>query len=411
MDLRPYDAERDSEASFRIWREAGWMDGSPEGREAAGIFMSGSRGLVAELEGEPECLVLTMPATVRYLDEDLPMCGVASVATSHVGRKQRLASRTTALSVARDASEGALVAALGMFEQGYYDQLGFGTGTYEHWVGFDPAQLAVPGEHRPPRRLTPTDWEAAHATRLQRVRGHGAVNLLPPEFTRGEMTHSKSTVGLGYFDGPAGELSHCLWARAENMAHGPYRIHWLAYRTREQFLELMAVLKSLGDQVSLVTMAEPPGIQLQDLMRKPFKQRRISEKSSYAAGIHAAAWWQIRVCDLPGCLARTHLPAGSVRFSLRLSDPIERFLGPEAPWRGVAGDYVVSLGPSSSAEPGNDPALPTLSATVNAFTRMWMGVRPATGLAITDQLEASPELLAELDDVLCLPRPQPDWAF
>ena len=46
----------------------------------------------------------------------------------------------------------------------------------------------------------------------------------------------------------------------------------MAYQTGEQFLELMALLRSLGDQVRLVRMNEPPGIQLQDLMIQPFKQ-------------------------------------------------------------------------------------------------------------------------------------------
>jgi len=38
-------------------------------------------------------------------------------------------------------------------------------------------------------------------------------------------------------------------------------------------------------------------------------------------------------------------------------------------------------------------------------------VRPATGLAVTDDLDASPELLVKLDDALRLPMPQIDWNF
>ena len=50
-------------------------------------------------------------------------------------------------------------------------------------------------------------------------------------------------------------------------------------------------------------------------------------------------------------------------------------------------------------------------ASVNAFTRLWLGVCPATGLSVTDGLEAPRELLEELDVVLRLLDPQPDWDF
>ncbi len=42
---------------------------------------------------------------------------------------------------------------------------------------------------------------------------------------------------------------------------------------------------------------------------------------------------------------------------------------------------------------------------------MWLGVRPATGLAVTDNLAGPHELLERLDAVLRLPDPKPDWDF
>jgi len=87
------------------------------------------------------------------------------------------------------------------------------------------------------------------------------------------------------------------------------------------------------------------------------------------------------------------------------------FLDDDAPWWGVSGDYVVTLGPTSSAEPGRDVALPTLTASAGAFTRMWLGVRPATGLAVTDELSGPQGLFEELDWALRLPDPKPDWDF
>jgi len=183
------------------------------------------------------------------------------------------------------------------------------------------------------------------------------------------------------------------------------------YQTRKQLLELLALLKNLGDQVHLVEMCEPPGIQLQDLIAQPFKQHHISEKSRFQTGTEAWAWWQMRICDLPGCLARTHLHGETVRFNLKLADPIERFLDADASWRGIGGDYVITLGPDSAAEPGADPALPTLSASVGAFTRLWLGVLDASGLAVTDECDAPQELLGALDRSLQLPRPSVDWDF
>jgi hypothetical protein len=225
------------------------------------------------------------------------------------------------------------------------------------------------------------------------------------------MMWAKNGFGLAYDDGPGNELSHYLWCSAEPGEEGPYTVEWLAYRTPDQFLELMALLKSLGDQVRQVKMREPAGIQLQDLLERPTQMRHLTARSRFEQRINASAYWQMRILDLPECLARTKLPGDELRFNLVLSDPIADLLPAEAPWRGVAGEYIVTLGPSSGAEQGSDETLPTLSASVNAFTRMWLGVRPASGLAITDDLAGPPELLAQLDDVLRLPDPKPDWDF
>ncbi len=411
MNIRDYDAARDKEATHRIWREVGWLDSSPEHAALLDEMLASGRAMVAELDGAAESMVLTVRGTLRYLDEDLPLCAVADVTTSHVARRRGLATRVTALSLARDAAQGDILAGLGAFEQGYYDRLGFGTGSYEHHVTFDPMQLKVSGRPRTPRRLTPDDWEAVHAARLTRLRRHGAVSLLPPAGTRIEMHHRGHSFGLGYSDGPNGALSHYSWCQTENMEYGPYFLHWMAYRNREEFLELMSLVKSLGDQVRLVDMVEPPGVQMQALLETPFRHREATARSPYAVTTRAEAGWQMRILDPPACLEHTHLAGPELRFNLRLTDPIERYLEPGLPWRGAAGDWVVSLGRSSGAGPGRDDTLPTLTASVNAFTRLWLGVGPASGLAMTDDLAGPPDLLAQLDATLRLPQPHPDWDF
>jgi hypothetical protein len=409
--FRELDLERDREGIRRIWREAGWIGEDKEETEALDLFVASGAAMVAELDQSPECFVLSHPGSLRYLDRHLPLCAVTSVITSRVARKQGLARRLTARLVARSAAQGALVAALSIFEQGFYNLLGFGCTGYEHIVTFDPARLRVLGSFRAPLRIAPKDWERVHASRLARRQSHGNITLWPAEITRAEMMWTKKGFGLGYADGPNGELTHHLWCSDEGGEHGPYGVYWLSYQTKGQFLELMALLKSLGDQIHAVRMVEPPSVQLQDLIEQPFKQRRLSDKSGFAAGARAAAWSQMRICDLQGCVAQMVTCGESLRFNLRLSDPIAEYLEADSPWRGVAGDYVVALGERSFAELGHDATLPELTATVNVFTRLWLGVQPASGLALTDDLDGPDELLGQLDRALRLPAPRMFWDF
>jgi hypothetical protein len=409
MKFRDYDAERDCAAVHRLWQEIGWID---KGEEAKlDRFLGVGKTIIGEVRGEVESLALTTPGTIRYLEEDLAFCCVASVTTSHVGRKQGLASRLTAESIASAAMEGALVAGLTMFEQGFYDQLGFGAGGYDHVLSFDPAQLTVPAASRPPHRLSLSNWEEVHGLRLKRRRGHGACNLYSAMVTYSDIEWAGNRFGLGYRDGPEGEISHYVWLDASRTGHGPYSVCWFCYQTREQFLELLGVLRNLGDQIHLLRMHEPASIQMQDFLHCPLKGRRTTARSEFEQRNQAGATLQLRVCDLIGCLAKTHLHCGSVRFNLRLNDPISAWLDERSAWSGVGGNYIVSLGSESQATVGTDPVLPTLSASVGAFTRMWLGVRPATGLAISDELTGPQFLLHSLDRILCLPAPAPDWDF
>ncbi|UCC75796.1 MAG: GNAT family N-acetyltransferase, partial [Anaerolineales bacterium] len=281
---------------------------------------------LAEVDGEAESLSASVPGTIRYLGQELPLSAVTSVSTSRRVRGQGLAKRLTAQLVAADATEGALVSALGMFEQGFYDQLGFGTGSYENWISFDPAQLKVESAARVPRRLTADDWELVHRARLERRRVHGSCNLLPPEITESELRRTPNGFGFGYDDRSASRLTHCFWCWTREPLHGPYQVSFLAYQTWEQLLELLAVFKSFGDQVWLVRLREPPGLQFQDLLEQPFRRRGVSERTSFETTVRAVAYWQMRVCDVAACLARTRLRGSDVRFNLQLSDPIERFL-------------------------------------------------------------------------------------
>ncbi len=428
MRYREYDTDKDRAAVQRIWREVGWCESGQE--EVVDIFATSGATIVAELDGEAECMVTTTGGTMRYLREDLDLVIVKFVTTGRVGRRQGLAGRLTAAALATAATDGAVVATLGTFDQGYYDKLGFGTGSYENHVAFDPSHLQISCRARPPRRLTSDDAAAIHASLTNRQRGHGSCAITNPQIIRAWLLWHPDSFGLGYYD-PSGELTHFLWFDVTNMRVGPYRVKWMSYQTNEQFLELMAVIAGLGDQLHLVHICEPVHIQFQDLLRRPKAEMAARSGSEYEVSMRTGASWQLRILDLPGCLKKTHLSCDDLRFNLRLTDPIAGYLDAAGPWHGIAGDYLVTLGPSSSAQRvaappaasgtarqtgpgaalGMDPSLPTLRASVNAFSRMWYGVRPATGLAATDDLCGPADLLAQLDAAFLLPRPARDCYF
>jgi GNAT superfamily N-acetyltransferase len=409
MHYRDYNPKTDRDAVYRILREVGWAE--PGGQYNLDLTLEAARALVADVDGSPECIVCTAPGVMRYLEEDLPSVEVTLVATSRIARRLGFASRLVARALAPDAAEGALVARVCAFDQGYYDKVGFGPGPYEHTVSFDPAALRLNVKPRTPRRLTKDDLQLIHASRLARKRAHGGANYPSTAHTQIELDFAHKGFGLGYCDGPNGELTHHFWCSAQDAEQGPYRISWIAYQTGEQFLELMGLLQGLSDQVHLVRMREPYGIQLQDLLDRPARRRSITEGSKFENRMSAYAFWQVRVLDLAGCLARTHLPCGEIRFNLRLTDPAAPLLEAEAGWRGITGGYVVAVGPECHADAGTEASLPTLSASVNAFSRLWLGVRPATGLAVTADLSGPGTLLEELDRAFLLPQPVPDWDF
>ena len=402
IEIADYDHERDFQAVDRIYREVGWLESEDDSKVHEELARAVYEGVVFRLDGEAECAATTSPGAMRHLETDLDLAVVTGVTTSRVARKLGAAKRVTAAAIAKRAEAGSEIAALGMFEQGFYDRLGFGSGAYSRIVRFDPATLRVDRRFRPPKRLTKDDWRDVHHAMHERLRGHGSCVLHTPEIIRGELSFGRNCIGLGYYDG--GTLSHFIWGGTEG-EHGPYRIWWYAYRTPEQLLELLALIRSLGDQVAVVSMEEPADIQFQDILEAPFRNRRVTEGSKYAGAHRTHAWWQARMLDVPKCLAKTHLETDAVAFNLELTDPIAGHMEEGCRWRGVAGDYVVTLGERSAARAGREPALPTLRASVGAFTRIWLGVRSPSVLARTDDLDAERGLLNDLDRVLRLPQP------
>ncbi|MCP3857074.1 MAG: GNAT family N-acetyltransferase [Actinomycetia bacterium] len=402
-ELTSYDRERDLDAVVRIWREVGWIESSPEHAAALDVFLEAGDVVVGLMEGDAECSVHRTPGSIRYLDDQLEVCAITAVTTSWVGRLQGFASKLTARALAAGAADGAEVAMLGMFEQGFYDRLGFGSGPYQHLFQFDPASLQVDLPTRPPCRLTADDSVDIHHALEHRHRAHGGLLLNAEGVTRAELVWAENPFGLGYRD-DSGELTHFVYGSAKD-ENGPYRVSAIAYRSTDELFELFGLLKSLGDQVAAVKMIEPPEIQLQDLLRHPIRASYASRGSVYAASHEAIAWWQLRIMDLAACVDRTAPLGPPLRFNLRLTDPAATVSAQE--WEGIGGDYIVTLGDGAVVADGHDASLATLDATVNAFSRLLFGVRPASSLALTTDLAGPPALLAELDTLLRLPAPHP----
>ena len=402
------DRERDAKAVIRMWREAGWVDEDTHER-ALDVGMRRMDGWVARVDGDAECSVFTSRGSMRYGDADLDLCGVMAVTTSRVARRQGMAGRVTAAALAEAAGRGAAVAGLGMFEQGFYNRLGFGCMPNNLDLRFDPAKLRVPIEARPPRRLSVDHAAPMHANRCARMRAHGSVVFDDAAATEMDVRWAKNGFGLGYFAGD--RLTHHLYAEAEN-ENGPYSIWWLAYEDGHQLLELLALIASLSDQVHQVRMAEPVHLQVQDLLHWPLRGLSKMRNARHEQRFQYVAWQQIRILDLQRCIAATRT-GRPVRFNLTLTDPVERSLDGTAAqggWRGIAGEYRVALSEASEVEPGHRAGLPELRASAGAFSRLWAGVRPASSLALTDDLSGPAELLADLDRA-APPQAQFDWLF
>ncbi|NQU68261.1 MAG: GNAT family N-acetyltransferase [Candidatus Marinimicrobia bacterium] len=407
--MRNYSPERDFESVKRIWLECGWI--KPNQGDLLELYLKGQHAWVTDIQSVAECLVIAADGDIQYMNEPLSMSCLTGVTTSHIARKQGIAGDMTARAIAEMASQGAAVCTLGMFEQGYYNRLGFGTGGYEHFIAFDPSQLKIMKKPRIPKRLTKDDAALMHKSRLNRKRGNGACNLFSQNITSAEFQFADNGFGLGYVDDNTGELTHHIGFSTKNYEYGPYNIRWMTYQNDEQFLELLGVVKSMEEQVRLVTVREPKGLQFQDFLEKPFSYGQITHKSVYEHQNRAVAYWQLRICNLAKCISAVHTNGEALNFNLHLYDPIEKYLDDSVEWHGISGNYTITLGKESAVESGIRDDLPTLTATVSAFSRLWLGAVPASGLRLTEKLDGPEELILRLDDVFRLPQPSPDWDF
>ncbi|MCB0993433.1 MAG: GNAT family N-acetyltransferase [Acidimicrobiales bacterium] len=404
VEFRLYQPE-DRESIGRLWKEVGWSDPSDEGEVAALDSLLGT-GMteVAVIDGAAEAMAQNVPGDIFHTGTKLSMSAITAVLTSLVGRKMGLATTLTARAIAEGARSGAAVSVLGVFETGFYERLGFGTGSYEHELTFDPTSLALDHvTYRRPVRLGVDDAEEMHAALSGRLRSHGSAALHSPAHVAAELGWMKNAWALGYRTD--GRLTHFMAGTAKDDRH--FRPYFVAYETIEQLLELLRLARELGDQLYRFTMMEPPEIQLQDLIRGPIRQIGVARDTNVQPH-RAKAFWQLRINDLAAVVSSIDWPGEPVRFNLAVSDPIERL---DVGWPGIGDNYLVELSADSLAEPGADSALPTLTTAVGPLSRLLFGVVPTSTLAALDHIGCPAELAAALDRALQMPQPHLGWDF
>jgi|AntRauTorckE6833_2_1112554.scaffolds.fasta_scaffold21570_3 predicted acetyltransferase len=412
MKIRDYNNNKDFEKVYQIWQEVGWIKKDERQKKALKYFTKGGKGTVALLNDSVEGYVNSTPGKYQYLDQELSLQAVTSVTISRVARKQRLATKSTAEVIAKAASKGVHVSALGMFEQGFYNKLGYGTGSYEHLISFDPDHLNIETRTKIPERITIDDYTDIHQARITRIKRHGYCTLLPEDITHADILFGeRNPFGLGFKD-KEGNITHHIIFKPENDLHGPYYISWMTFNNREQFLDLMNIIRNLGDQVHLVKLWEPAGIQLQSLIKKPYKDSQVTKNSKYEVNNRATAFWQLRILNLKGCINKTNLTNKPTEFNLKLYDPIEKYLDDSSLWKGLTGNYNLKLGENSRIDRGLKDKLPTLKTDINTFSRMWIGAIKPSLLPFTNHFKAPESLIKKLDDVFSeVPTPKIDWDF
>lgn len=405
IEIRDLDREKDMSALQRIWREIGWSDNERTDQAMTVFFTEGSTS-VGVVNGEVECSVQAQTGTMRLDQEDLPLCVIAAVTTSRVARGLSLAQQLTARELAKGQQRGEAVAALGMFDQGFYNKVGFGTGDYVNEFRIDPSLLDIPVKPRTPRRLSVDDSDDMLAALVARPPRHGNVVINRSACFRAELEMEEG-FGLGYYENQ--RLTHFVWMKPQG-EHGPYKVRWMGYEDGQGLLEILALLKSLADQVYCVHLTEPPHVQLQSMLKRPFRGQAIAAEGKYAAEQSAYAWYQLRILDIPACIKALSYKGPDIAFQLNVEDPVDGMLSGDGSWRPVGGSFDVTLGQHAAVNPAKDEALPVLRCSINTLSRLIWGVCPASSLAISDGLRAPESLLAALDGIFTS-SPNPGWDF
>jgi hypothetical protein len=86
--------------------------------------------------------------------------------------------------------------------------------------------------------------------------------------------------------------------------HGPLTINALVYQNTKQLLELLAMLKGLGYQVTSVSLLEPSHLEAQGLINSPFRRQATNQRSELGEENYAEAFSLIRINNFESVLQK-----------------------------------------------------------------------------------------------------------
>jgi hypothetical protein len=81
-------------------------------------------------------------------------------------------------------------------------------------------------------------------------------------------------------------------------------INALAYQNIKQLLELLAMLKGLGYQVTSVSLLEPSHLEAQGLINSPFRRQATNQGSELGEENYAEAFSLIRINNFESVLQK-----------------------------------------------------------------------------------------------------------
>ena len=409
MKIRNYNHKKDFDNCFRIWNECGWI--TKDDKNALELELTSFGGKVAEIDNQVEALVISTRGDMKYMEKDIKLSVITGVTTSLIARKKGIAGKLTSKKLADDAEKGMAVSGLTIFEQGFYDKLGFSNIGYNNIVKFTPSSLNVEIKNKNYKRFSVKDYKNIHDYRINRKRFHGSCNL-PEAYTNAELNYKSDEILILGFENN-NEIRHHICLRGKGKESGPFRVSWMSYQNYNEFTELLGILKSFEDQIKLVTLKEPPNIQFQDFLKNPISYSSLTKEGKYENIIRAFSYYQFRILDLKKCIEAVKIPEVDFSFNLSIKDPIEKYLqNLNTDWRGIGGEYKVHVGKNSFVENGHDDNLGTLKTNVNAFTRWWIGAQKPDIIGVNDLFEANTDLLKKLEYTSkFIPKPNPDWGF
>ena len=393
-----------------LHKDAGWnleLDGFDEGLR---FHVPDCTVRVAADDERVHSAVLGAEGQFRYLDRTLRLSAITGVLTASWARRRGYAGRLLAELLEEEQQRGAVVASLGVFDQGFYNRYGFGN------MGRDPVLVLNPSAIRVPRkvsgalgaagtRIVPIshrDDDEVYAAHIRRYTGHGACTIVKRGFIQGFLRYAgEQSFGLGIAVGD--RLVAHFFGRRVSEEH--VDLFWLCADTQEYYIQLLALLRTLSDQLTQVKIVMPPDVMVYDFLERPLQWGVVHRHS-----FDDLLFWQLRVLDVVRAVEAVSIPLASpLRFVAEISDPIVAH-SPSG-WRGCAGEYTMSIGLESRCVRGAEVGLSRVRMSIGAFSRFWSGAASARALACSDEFAAEDALLERLTREYCVPRPRRDCDF